>query len=316
MAALNVSCNHSHIHIHIHIHSSSTASSVVPPTSSASISRLALSSTLPHLRSLSQQPFLSVEGKRQLRIYSRICTSLSVSSAMASGIVKEELPPALDSSSDPPAIFDGTPKLYISYACPYAQRVWIARNYKGLQEKIKLVPIDLQNRPAWYKEKVYPPNKVPSLEHNNEVKGESLDLLKYVETNFEGPPLLPNDPAKREFAEELLSYVDSFCKSVVSSFKEDGIGEAGAAFDRIENALGKFDDGPFFLGNFSLVDIAYAPFIERFQPFLLEVKKYDIAEGRPKLATWIQELNKIEAYTVTKRDPKELVESYKKRFLA
>ena len=31
---------------------------------------------------------------------------------------------------------------------------------QGLQEKIKLVPIDLQNRPAWYKEKVYPANKV------------------------------------------------------------------------------------------------------------------------------------------------------------
>ncbi|RWW32460.1 hypothetical protein GW17_00002861, partial [Ensete ventricosum] len=26
--------------------------------------------------------------------------------------------------------------------------------------KIKLVPIDLENRPAWYKEKVYPANKV------------------------------------------------------------------------------------------------------------------------------------------------------------
>lgn len=31
---------------------------------------------------------------------------------------------------------------------------------QGLQEKIKLVPIDLQNRPAWYKEKVYSANKV------------------------------------------------------------------------------------------------------------------------------------------------------------
>ncbi|CAL5419107.1 unnamed protein product [Camellia sinensis] len=52
--------------------------------------------------------------------------------------------------------------LYTSYICPYAQHVWIARNYKGLQEKIKLVPIDLQNRPDWYKEKVYPPNKDPT----------------------------------------------------------------------------------------------------------------------------------------------------------
>lgn len=31
---------------------------------------------------------------------------------------------------------------------------------KGLQEKIKLVPIDLKNRLAWYKKKVYPANKV------------------------------------------------------------------------------------------------------------------------------------------------------------
>ncbi|CAL5393834.1 unnamed protein product [Camellia sinensis] len=30
----------------------------------------------------------------------------------------------------------------------------------------------------------------------------------------------------------------------------------------------------------SLVDIAYAPFIERFYPLLLDVKKYDITTGR------------------------------------
>ncbi|KAF5938128.1 hypothetical protein HYC85_025634, partial [Camellia sinensis] len=63
---------------------------------------------------------------------------------------------------------------------------------QGLQEKIKLVPIDLQNGPDWYKEKVYPPNKVPSLEHNNEIRGESLDLLKYIDSYFEGPALYPD----------------------------------------------------------------------------------------------------------------------------
>lgn len=38
---------------------------------------------------------------------------------------------------------------------------------QGLEDKIKLVPINLQNRPAWYKEKVYPPNKVIHL--NNKI---------------------------------------------------------------------------------------------------------------------------------------------------
>ncbi|GMI71357.1 hypothetical protein HRI_000805000 [Hibiscus trionum] len=81
----------------------------------------------------------------------------------------------------------------MTYTCPFAQRVWwITKNFKGLQDKIKLVPLNLQNRHAWYKEKVYPANKVPSLEHNGKVMGESIDLIKYVDTNFEGPSLLPN----------------------------------------------------------------------------------------------------------------------------
>ncbi|XP_016650169.1 PREDICTED: protein IN2-1 homolog B isoform X1 [Prunus mume] len=243
-------------------------------------------------------------------------TRASLSATMATG-GQEVLPPALTSTSDPPTLFDGKTRLYISYQCPYAQRAWIARNCKGLEENIQLVPIDLQDRPAWYKEKVYPPNKVPSLEHNNKVKGESLDLIRYIDSHFEGPSLFPDDPAKREFAEELLSYTDSFNKSVFTSFKEDRTeAAAGAAFDYIETALSKFEDGPFFLGTFSLVDIAYAPFLERFQPFSLEVKKYDITAGRPKLAAWFEKMNKNLAYKKTRRDPKELVESYKRRFLA
>ncbi|KAK3232309.1 hypothetical protein Dsin_004190 [Dipteronia sinensis] len=243
-------------------------------------------------------------------------TRLSAAATMAANKIGQEvLPPALDSTSEPPPVFDGSTRLYISYLCPYAQRVWITRNCKGLQDKVELVPIDLKNRPDWYKEKVYPPNKVPSLEHNNEVKGESLDLIKYIDSHFEGPSLFPDEPAKKEFAEELFSYTDSFNKAVISFCKGDG-NEADAALDYIETALSKFDDGPFFLGQFSLVDIAYAPFIERYQPYLLDVKKYDITAGRPKLAAWFEEMNQNEAFNQTRRDPQELVEIYKKRFAA
>ncbi|CAJ1968430.1 unnamed protein product [Sphenostylis stenocarpa] len=225
------------------------------------------------------------------------------------------LPPPLTSTSDPPPLFDGTTRLYISYSCPFAQRVWITRNYKGLQDKIKLVPIDLQNRPTWYKEKVYPENKVPSLEHNGKVLGESLDLIKYVDVNFEGTPLFPSDPAKKEFGEELISHVDTFTKDLFISLKGDAVQQASPAFEYLENALGKFDDGPFLLGQFSLVDIAYIPFVERFHIVFAEVLKHDITEGRPKLAAWLEELNKIDAYTETRIDPQEIIDLFKKRFL-
>ncbi|KAK9114171.1 hypothetical protein Syun_020968 [Stephania yunnanensis] len=55
-----------------------------------------------------------------------------------------------------------------------------------------------------------PARTVPALEHNNVVIGDSLDVVKYIDSNFEGPSLLPNDPAKREFVEELLAYTDKF----------------------------------------------------------------------------------------------------------
>ncbi|KAK6778648.1 hypothetical protein RDI58_025366 [Solanum bulbocastanum] len=235
---------------------------------------------------------------------------------MATPSIQQIRPASLDSTSEPPALFDGTTRLYISYVCPFAQRPWITRNFKGLQDKIELVPIDLQNRPVWYKEKVYPPNKVPSLEHNNKVIGESLDLVKYMDSNFEGPSLLPDDPAKQKFAEELIAYSDTFLKEIYGNFKGDIEKHAGPQFDYLEKALNKFDDGPFFLGQFSQADIVYAPFVERFQIFLKEVFNYDITSGRPKLAKWIEELNKLDSYIQTKADPKEVVDVYKKKFLA
>ncbi|XP_076947075.1 glutathione S-transferase L3-like [Bidens hawaiensis] len=225
----------------------------------------------------------------------------------------EALPPQLDSTSPPP-LFDGTTRLYTNYQCPFAQRVWITRNYKGLQDKIKLVGIDLGNRPAWYKEKINPLNKVPALEHDNKIIIESLDLVKYLDSNFEGPALLPDDPAKKEFAEELFKYTDTFSKTVTSAFKGDVVKEGGVAFDYLESALQKYE-GPFFLGDISLVDFVYIPFVERFQLFIQEGFKYDITSGRPNLAKWIEELNKLDAYKVTKADPDYVIQVYKKRLL-
>ncbi|RZC83846.1 hypothetical protein C5167_046632 [Papaver somniferum] len=168
----------------------------------------------------------------------RVTTAFASMATTTSNVQVEELPPALDSTSEPPSVFDGTTRLYISYMCPYAQRVWITRNCK--------------------------------------------------------------DPAKREFAEELLSYTSEFSSGVVGSIKGDK--DVGAPFDYLEAALSKFPDGPFFLGEFSL-------------PLVLDVKKYDFTSGRPKLASWIEELNKIDGYRQTKRDPAELVASLKKRIL-
>uniref|UniRef100_A0A3Q7E864 GST N-terminal domain-containing protein n=1 Tax=Solanum lycopersicum TaxID=4081 RepID=A0A3Q7E864_SOLLC len=222
--------------------------------------------------------------------------------------VKHLLPPSLDSTSQPPSLFDGTTRLYMNYQCPYSQHVWITRNVKGLQDMIKLVPINQQNRPDWYKEKVYPKNKVPSLKHNNKVIRESLVLVKYVDCNFEGPSFMPDkytDLSQMMHGNWLVRidhvfvethhvlFVKCFlCKLTVLTLV------LGAQFDYLEKALHKFDDGPFFLGQFS-------------QGF-----NYDITTERPKLAKWIEEMNNLDGYKQTKvLEQEKMVEYYKNRFL-
>ncbi|ERM95655.1 hypothetical protein AMTR_s00023p00189680 [Amborella trichopoda] len=103
----------------------------------------------------------------------------------------------------------------------------------GLQDELELVPINLANRPSWYKEKVYPWNQVPALEHNRQVIGESLDLLYYLDAHFGGPKLLPDDPAKKEFADELVKYTEDFIKDVrnACTAKEDVEKKLSPPFD-------------------------------------------------------------------------------------
>ncbi|KAG2552776.1 hypothetical protein PVAP13_9KG483600 [Panicum virgatum] len=217
----------------------------------------------------------------------------------------EVLPPTLSSACEQPLLYDGTTRLYMSYVCPYAQRAWITRNYKGLQEEIELVPMDMADKPAWYK-KVYPKNQVPALEHNKKIIGESLDLIRYIDTNFDGPKLITNDPQKQRFAEELLGYSDAFNRAMLDGLRSKGpvTAEAVAALDKIDSSLSKFDYGPFFLSQFSLVDIAYAPFIDGFQIFFAGIKNYDITKGRVHIRKFIE----------TKQDPEVLLALTKKKF--
>ena len=61
-------------------------------------------------------------------------------------------------------------------------------------------------------------------------------------------------------------------------------------FERVEKALEKQGGGPFFNGaKYSLVDAAYAPFLQRYY-FLDRVKKLGHVEKFPRLKAWMEAL--------------------------
>ena len=64
------------------------------------------------------------------------------------------------------------------------------------------------------------------------------------------------------------------------------------AFERLERALEKQGAGPYFNGaKYSLVDAAYAPFLQRYV-FLDRVKPLGIIEKFPRLKAWTEALLK------------------------
>ncbi|KAI5068529.1 hypothetical protein GOP47_0016874 [Adiantum capillus-veneris] len=216
----------------------------------------------------------------------------------------------LNSRSQPLPRTNGKSRLYISLTCPYAQRVWIARNFKGL-ENVELIPINILDKPSWYMEKISSSGKVPALEHNNTVRFESLDLLIYLDENFTGPKLFPLGSSKREVTSELLKYIEVMNNNLFIALKNRSLSKSqldrltGPIFDRLETSLERFQpEGPYFLGVISGVDFAYAPFIERYNIVIQEFFKYNMFEKRPRLSRWFNALNELDFYTITKPNPR------------
>ncbi|MCO5601179.1 hypothetical protein L7F22_055298 [Adiantum nelumboides] len=224
----------------------------------------------------------------------------------------------LNSRSQQPTRTSEKPRLYISSTCPYSQRVWIARNFKGL-DNVELIAINLVDKPSWYMENISSCGKVPALEHNNKVKFESLDLLAYLDDNFGGPKLFSLGSSKREVTSELLNYIEVINHHIFLTLKNRSLSKLqldrsiGPMFDRLETSLGRFHtEGPYFLGTISGVDFAYAPFIERYNVAIQEFFKCNIFENRPRLSRWLYALNELDFYTITKPNPRVVLSDMEK----
>lgn len=225
--------------------------------------------------------------------------------------------PALDSSSHPPNLSDGGSRLYVAFLSPFAQRAWIARNYK-CPSKIDVIAINLSDKPKWYTEKVYPVGKVPSLEDKGKVIGESLDIMEYIDQNFEGPALYPQDAVKKEAVKELIAGSDSVITEVFRLGKNKEFTKSDAEkafdplFDKLEAALGKFEvEGPFLTGQFGAADAVYGPLLERSGVLLPDLLDYDVYAGRPKLAKWWKTINTEKAFSSTTCEPQVILKMFK-----
>lgn len=186
-----------------------------------------------------------------------------------------------------------TQYLLVSFkACPWVQRVAIVLREKKIDFEFRHIETD--NRPDWFRP-ISPHNKVPVLRLDDRVSlFESGAINEYLDETH-GPRLHPEDPIDRAINRAWIDYVPTFVNLVSGhayTADEAGYDKAAAlvpgAFEKLENALAHQGAGPFFNGaHYSLVDAAYAPFLQR-HLFLERIRKLGHIDTFPRVKAWAQ----------------------------
>jgi glutathione S-transferase len=185
--------------------------------------------------------------------------------------------------------------LLVSFTtCPWVQRSAIVLREKRIEFKFRHIEPD--NRPDWFLA-ISPQKKVPVLLIDDRVVlFESNAINEYLDETI-SPRLHPADPIERAINRAWTDYVPTFASIVTATAYADteadynkAVEQIPVPFERVEKALEKQGSGPFFNGaKYSLVDAAYAPFLQRYV-FLDRIKKLGHLEKYPRLWVWCEAL--------------------------
>lgn len=179
-------------------------------------------------------------------------------------------------------------------SCPYVQRVAIVLREKGIAFEFQHIEPD--NRPDWFRA-ISPHNKVPVLRIDDRTAlFESGAIAEYLDETH-APRLHPEDPAERAhnraWIDWLGSFIDLASDHAYAASEADydkAAAQVPAAFEKLEKALAH-NAGPFFNGaRYSLVDAAYAPFLQR-HLFLERIRKLGHIDRFPRVKAWAEALS-------------------------
>jgi glutathione S-transferase len=184
-----------------------------------------------------------------------------------------------------------TDYLLVSFkTCPWVQRAAIVLREKRAPFAFK--HIDRDNRPDWFLA-ISPHKKVPVLRIDDRVSlFESNAICEYLDETI-APRLHPADPVERAVNRAWTDYLPTFAAHVTGCAYatseadfERAIEKASDPLGKLEQALASRASGPFFNGeDYSLVDAAYAPFLQRYA-FLDRILPISILERYPKVFAW------------------------------
>jgi len=202
-------------------------------------------------------------------------------------------------------------RLYLLSGSPYAWRVQLVLEEKGLPyERVLLSMQKGELRTPEYL-LLSPHGKVPALEDGDVRLYESMAIVEYIEEQHPDPPLVPRAAAGRaavriEELECLLYFAEGFFPGVRQQFFVEPAKRDQAVIDAARTAHAKHAErlehrasargGPFLMGEtLTRADLTWLPFVE-----IAARGKMDVDPARtPWLFTWRERMRERPSYAAS-----------------
>jgi len=194
-------------------------------------------------------------------------------------------------------------------ASSWSLRAWLALREQGIPFEERLVDI---RQPARATELARiaafsPPGAVPVLVDGDVVIFDSLAIMEYA-SELGDKPLLPADTRLRAHARSLLAWMHSGLSDICGQLSFESTfhpSRTPASEDTVRQAhrvVGVFSDeftrhaGPYLLGDFSLADVTFVPFVRRLVAYDIPLHDYPLVSEwaarlmtRPAVVEWMHE---------------------------
>jgi glutathione S-transferase len=190
--------------------------------------------------------------------------------------------------------------------CPYCQKVWLWLEEKQIPYRIaKVTMFCYGEKESWYQRKV-PSGMLPALELDGRIITESDDILLALEQEFqplvwsmEDPTVIPLRRLERLLFRAWCSWLCYPRRSPRDDqFHQEKFTSVVA---QVEAALAA-TPGPYFLSEFSTVDVIFTPYVERMNASLFYYKGYSLREENPHLSAWFDAMESRPTYRGTQSD--------------
>lgn len=201
---------------------------------------------------------------------------------------------------------------YAGSGSPYAWKVWLALEHKGIPYELKMLSFDKGDTKTPEFLAINPRAKVPAIVEDGVAVSESSVIVEYLEDRYPWKPLLPKDASGRATARRIAAEADNYLSETVEALfnltlyakKPASVNEISAAQEHALSEIAKLEKAliaDYLVGEISIADFTAYPHVRLLQRVDERSPGKGIARNLlpPKVAAWVRRIEALPYYSKT-----------------